>query len=328
MSSRMTKMSSEASCKSCEPIVSARYLRADSSICSYDTSTHSLVSVHADQNIIFHSLATSRPTRHIIGFNDEIIDSAFLSYPSSPSDAHSHLALATNSSLLRLYSTETFDAQILSGHQDMVLCLNKSIDHHWLVSGGKDMTARIWAPSTDADGPASWRCIAVCEGHAESVGAVAFNRKMDDRTERPVRFLVTASQDRTLKLWDLSSFESVKDEATPAKPKSLATIRAHEKDINSIDVSPNDRLLASGSQDKLVKIFEIDFQTSGKGTGGNMRLVGTCKGHRRGVWTVKFSPTDRIVASGAADRTVRLWSLDDYTCLKVSSGHRPYHPVS
>ncbi len=130
------------------------------------------------------------------------------------------------------------------------------------------------------------------------------------------RFLFTASQDRTIKMWDLTSVSSSSAEA--GKPRSLATLRAHEKDINSLDLSPNDRFLASGSQDKLIKIFAVDFYTTNSGPSGSMKLEGTCKGHRRGVWSVKFSRTDRVVASGAADRTVRLWSLDDFTCLKVS----------
>lgn len=256
----------------------------------HDSVSESLVSVHADQNIIYHSLADAMPTRQIIGFNDEIIDATFLSSSSS----HSHLALATNSSMIRMYSTDTFDGRLLSGHKDMVLCLDKSQDHRWLVSGAKDQTARLW---TSEEG--QWSCVAVCEGHAESVGAVALSR----RSEGKPSFLVTASQDRTIKLWDLTSGD---------KPQSLATLRAHEKDINSLDIAPNDKFVASGSQDKLVKIFQVDYPT------GGLKLMGTCKGHRRGVWTVKFSKTDRVVASGAADKSIRLWSLDDFTCIKVS----------
>ncbi|WVF70856.1 hypothetical protein IAT40_005650 [Kwoniella sp. CBS 6097] len=282
----------------------------------YDSTSSSLVSVHADQNIIFHSLASSSPVRQIVGFNDEIVDTIFLN--STASSYHSHLALATNSNLIRLYSTTTFDVRLLSGHSDMVLCLDTSPDHRWLVSGSKDRTARVWAPTPDGQG---WKCIAICEGHAESIGAVALSRKSEGKNGR---FLFTASQDRTIKMWDLTSLPldsaSLPDE--PIKPRSMATLRVHEKDINSLDLSPNDMFLASGSADKLVKIFHVDFDaSSGSSAAGSFRLAGTCKGHRRGVWSVKFSKTDRIVASGAADKTVRLWSLDDFSCLKTFEGH-------
>jgi U3 small nucleolar RNA-associated protein 13 len=283
-----------------------RPARSSGLIHRLDSSSSSLVSVHADQNIIYHCLATGLPTRQVAGFNDEIVDATFLSAPSS--STHTHLALATNSNLIRLYSLDTFDARLLSGHRDMALCLDKTIDYRLLASGSKDHTARVWAPTEDGE----WKCIAVCEGHAESVGAVAMSRKLGDNFQG--RFMITASQDRTIKMWDLTSLPAPPHQI---KARSLATLRAHEKDINSLDISPNDRFLASGSQDKLVKIFEVDFTPSSSGPSGVLKLVGTCKGHRRGVWTVRFSRTDRIVASGAADRTIKLWSLDDFTCLKV-----------
>lgn len=205
----------------------------------------------------------------------------------------------------------------------MVLCLDKSADFQMLASGAKDSIARIWAPvpTSDNEGEEAqqkWVCVGICEGHAESVGAIAFSRKPDPAGPK---FLVTASQDRTIKLWDLSPLANlaVTSSTTPVKLKSLATIRAHEKDINSLDVAPNDKFIASGSQDKLVKLFALDYDEgrSNNGARGGLRLLGTCKGHRRGVWTVRFSRTDRVVASGAADRSVRLWSLDDFSCLKV-----------
>lgn len=48
---------------------------------------------------------------------------------------------------------------------------------------------------------------------------------------------------------------------------------------------------------------------------------GVCKGHKRGVWCVKFSPVDKVVVSSSADATLRLWSLTDSSCLKTFEGH-------
>ncbi|ADV21299.1 U3 small nucleolar RNA-associated protein 13 (U3 snoRNA-associated protein 13) [Cryptococcus gattii WM276] len=307
----------------------------------YSPTASSLVSIHADQNIIFHSLSTLLSTRQIIGFNDEIVDVAFLSHPAAPPTSpsplpetpdipHSHMAVATNSNLLRIYSTSSFNARLLPGHTDMILSLAVSPNHQWLVTGSKDHTARVWAPTTCAQGDGyTWRCIAVCEGHAESIGAVAFAQKVSE--DGHARFLFTASQDRTIKMWDLTPLSaSPSSSSSPIRPRSMATLRAHEKDINSLDIAPNDKFLVSGSQDKLVKLYAIDFNPpknvsasggAGGGAEGGFKLLGTCAGHRRGVWTVRFSRNDKVVASGSADRTVKLWSLDDFTCLKTFEGH-------
>jgi len=96
---------------------------------------------------------------------------------------------------------------------------------------------------------------------------------------------------------------------------SLTSIRteiAHDKDINCVCVSPDGGLIATGSQDKLAKLWNKE-----------LGLVSVLRGHTRGVWCVQFSPVDRLVASGSADATIRLWSLSDGggTCVKVLEGH-------
>jgi U3 small nucleolar RNA-associated protein 13 len=266
--------------------------------------TSTIVSVHGDQNILFHSLSTRSLIRQFIGFNDEIIDAAFV-------QKDTHLAIATNSSLIRIYNTSTLDARLLQGHSEIVLCLGRSLDGDLLASGSKDSSARLWAPSSDNS--SEWRCMAICEGHAESVGAVALSRQGDR-----AKFLFTGSQDRTIKMWDLSGVDSGFD-TDLVKCKSLCTLKAHEKDINSLDVAPNDRLLASGSQDRLAKIYEIDYASNP--VRGNLKLVGTCKGHKRGVWCVRFGKHEKVLATASGDKTVRLWSLNDFSCLKTFEGH-------
>jgi U3 small nucleolar RNA-associated protein 13 len=152
--------------------------------------------------------------------------------------------------------------------------------------------------------------VAICEGHAESVGAVVFER------EDVLRFLFTGSQDRTIKVWDLSSVQTeITVTSAPVRCKSVSTTRAHEKDINALDSSPGGALLASGSQDKTAKVWAVDRSS------GMLKLRGTCKGHKRGVWSVRFARGTRTLATGSGDRTVRLWRLDDFSCLKVFEGH-------
>lgn len=241
------------------------------------------------------------------------------------------MAFATNSSLIRVYSRTGLDARLLSGHTSIVLTMDASADGRIFASGSKDRTARVWAPvhypesSLSTQESWGWGCVAVCSGHAESIGAVAMSK--GEAKDSQSSFMFTGSQDRTIKMWDLGSVPSFASEDTDEndipKLKSLTTVKAHEKDINSLDVSPNDRLLASGSQDRTAKIFQVDFRPAygDRPAHGELRQIGICKGHKRGVWCVRFGKAERVLATGSGDKTVKLWNLDDFTCVKTFEGH-------
>ncbi len=254
----------------------------------------------------------------MIGYNDEIVDATFLTSQSKDS----HIAIATNSSLIRVYSSLTFDARLLEGHKEIVLCVDHSADGRLLASGSKDRTARIWAP-IESSSDWGYGCVAVCEGHAESVGAIAMSRKLEEEsTSTTPRFLFTGSQDRTIKMWDVSSVATAASEGVDVERcKSMTTLKAHDKDINSLDVAPNDRYLVSGSQDRTAKIFEIEYVNGARGVSGSLKHIGTCKGHKRGVWSVKFGRAERVLATGSGDKTVKLWNLEDFSCVKTFEGH-------
>ena len=107
-----------------------------------------------------------------------------------------------------------------------------------------------------------------------------------------------------------------------------------------MDVAPNDKVFVTGSQDRTLKLWSVK----------DGALLGTFKGHRRGVWSVKFSPVDQVtcvyiatsppppsvatmisppitciitqcVASASGDGTVRLWALSSFSCVKTFEGH-------
>ncbi|KAH8150402.1 uncharacterized protein LAJ45_05613 [Morchella importuna] len=289
----------------------------------YHKSLPSLISIHNDQTILVNSLTlppttTTLPvTRRVSGHHDEIIDLAYL----TPTDTL--VALATNSEDVRIVDlTKGFgDVGVLRGHGDIVICLDRDWSGVWLATGGKDNEARLWHIDGDKS---EFTCHSRFVGHAESIGAIALSRAVPQAESKaaksfaPPKFVITGSQDRTIKRWDIP--------APGKKAKAMYTRKAHEKDINAIDVSPDDELFASASQDKTVKIWSVQ----------EGEALGVLRGHRRGVWSVKFGPASvtgaivggaegakggRMVVTGSGDKTVKLWSLTDYSCLKTFEGH-------
>lgn len=65
---------------------------------------------------------------------------------------------------------------------------------------------------------------------------------------------------------------------------------AHSKSINSIDVSANDRLCVSASMDKTAKLWHIDTSNM------TLAIAGTLDGHKRGVWSAKFSGDQQVLS--------------------------------
>lgn len=283
----------------------------------YHRNLRTLISVHVDHTLLVHSL-TATPTilpvvRTLSGNLDEVIDAQFLGHDDEL------IALATNSEEVRLVtvSGEFGDVAVLKGHQDIILALDRDPSGHWLASGAKDNDARLWCIDHEKG---SYTCYAKFTGHAESIGAIALPRGTPKTSTAPPKFLLTGSQDRTIKKWEVPGKDSKKT------PRAAYTKKAHDKDINSIDISPDDTLFASASQDKTVKIWSV----------AEGETLGVLRGHRRGVWSVRFGPPSinasvvggpegnkggRIVVTGSADKTVRLWSLTDYSCLKTFEGH-------
>ncbi|KAI9311096.1 WD40-repeat-containing domain protein [Dichotomocladium elegans] len=258
-----------------------------------------LAAVTNDQNILMYSIAERlKRVKQIVGYNDQIVDVTYV----GPEDTH--LAAATNSEHLRVYNVETQDCDLVYGHKDMIICLDRSTDGLVLATGSKDRTVRLWKVDVDAEESVDrFKCAGICIGHTESVGAIAL-------PHRSTSFIITGSQDRTIKYWHLGEL-NLDNPSDSYRPRSLYTHQGHEKDINTIAIAPNDKLFATGSQDKLAKVWKVD-------TG---ELIGTCKGHKRGVWCVKFSPVDQVIATTSGDKTLKLWNVKDFSCVKTFEGH-------
>jgi U3 small nucleolar RNA-associated protein 13 len=263
----------------------------------YNRHKKTLLTVLGDQTLLFYNVDNSTLSlqERLFGQHDEILDCTFV----GPSDLH--LAIAPNESEIRILDIRTSACEVLSGHRDTVLCLDKDASGEWLVSGAKDHEARLWKLDFSDNSHPTFSCFALLKGHTSAVSAVALPRNV---VGTPA-FIITASDDRFVKYWDLATGRTT----TPFTPRSLYTQKAHEKDINAIDVSPDDRLFATASQDRSIKLFNVK----------DGQVIATLKGHKRSVFSVKFSPKEGVLASGSFDNTIKLWSLANFDCLMVST---------
>lgn len=75
--------------------------------------------------------------------------------------------------------------------------------------------------------------------------------------------------------------------------------RKHEGRIGTIDIHGNQNLIASGSKDKNILIWDLR----------NREIVSKLEGHRQEICGLKWSPDGNYLASGGNDNWVSLWNF-------------------
>jgi len=209
---------------------------------------------------------------------------------------------------ISIWNTQGKCLTAVEGHQmpvKSVAWVSREAGVDRFLSSSQDQTILIWQSSgstTDSDEPPT--CAHICRGHAASVDCVAVNPEKN-------RF-ASGSWDKSIKIWDAVPDFEAGDEIDPEqvsmkrhrgeeKEKAattrtpLATFTGHKEPVSCLQWNANNEMY-SGGWDHCIRSWDVD-------TGINKQtLTGT-----KAILSISYSPLSTLLASGSADKLVRIW---------------------
>ncbi|XP_055274188.1 striatin-3 isoform X4 [Moschus berezovskii] len=185
------------------------------------------------------------------------------------------------------------------------LTVTNDADYSYDLPANKDAFRKTWNPKY------------TLRSHFDGVRALAFH------PVEPV--LVTASEDHTLKLWNLQKTVPAKKSAS-LDVEPIYTFRAHIGPVLSLAISSNGEQCFSGGTDATIQWWNMPSpNVDPYDTYEPNVLAGTLVAHTDAVWGLAYSGIKNQLLSCSADGTVRLWSPQEkLPCICTYNGDKEH----
>ncbi|XP_027493652.1 striatin-3 isoform X5 [Corapipo altera] len=185
------------------------------------------------------------------------------------------------------------------------LTVTNDADYSYDLPANKDAFRKTWNPKY------------TLRSHFDGVRALAFH------PVEPV--LVTASEDHTLKLWNLQKTVPAKKSAS-LDVEPIYTFRAHIGPVLSLAISSNGEQCFSGGVDATIQWWNMPSpNVDPYDTYEPNVLAGTLIAHTDAVWGLAYSGVKNHLLSCSADGTIRLWNPPEkIPCICTYNGEKEH----
>ncbi|XP_028935235.1 striatin-3 isoform X4 [Ornithorhynchus anatinus] len=185
------------------------------------------------------------------------------------------------------------------------LTVTNDADYSYDLPANKDAFRKTWNPKY------------TLRSHFDGVRALAFH------PVEPV--LVTASEDHTLKLWNLQKTVPAKKSAS-LDVEPIYTFRAHVGPVLSLAISSNGEQCFSGGIDATIQWWNMPSpNVDPYDTYEPNVLAGTLVAHTDAVWGLAYSGIKNHLLSCSADGTIRLWNPPEkLPCICTYNGDKAH----
>ena len=171
---------------------------------------------------------------------------------------------------------------------DTVKTVQFSPDGRVLVICLSNNTVQVLKKKDSDDGTKEWVCVEILPKQTGEITSVAFYQQPE------ILILAIGLGDNTIKIWEILSDET--------KPSSCVdTLAGHKSWITCVSFHPCLKVLASGSNDKNVKVWIPSVN-------GQFVCMLTLE-HDSPVSSVAFSPSGFLASGGSINDMCKLWRL-------------------